>query len=101
MPYEALQPEHAVIQAFIDDRKYKIPEGEEQIDMCKAIEDMKDDARMEGRAEGRAEGRQEGSLQMANDMAKKMLQHNEPIEKIIEYTSLSNQQIQELAQQIQ
>jgi len=75
----------------------KIPEGEEPIDMCKAIEDMKYDARMEGRAVGLAEG----SRQMANDMARKMLQHNEPIEKIIEYTSLSYQQIQELAQQIQ
>ena len=31
----------------------------------------------------------------------KMLKKNEPIEKIIEYTSLTNQQIQELAKQIQ
>ncbi|WP_037325523.1 Rpn family recombination-promoting nuclease/putative transposase [Anaerovibrio sp. RM50] len=28
---------------------FKIPEGEEQIDMCKAIEDMKEDVRMEER----------------------------------------------------
>jgi len=55
----------------------------------------------EGRAEGRAEGWQEGSMQRANDMAMKMLKKNEPVEKIIEYTSLTNQQIQELAQQIQ
>ena len=39
---------------------FKIPEGEEPIDMCKAIEDMKDDARNEGRIEGRNEGRIEG-----------------------------------------
>lgn len=47
------------------------------------------------------EGRAEGSLQRANDVAIKMLQKNEPVEKIVEYTSLSNQQIQKLAQQIQ
>lgn len=65
--------------------------------MCEIMEKLQE----EGRAEGRAEGRQEGSLQRANDVAMKMLRSNEPIEKIVEYTSLSNQQIQELAQQIQ
>lgn len=50
--------------------------------------------------EGRAEGWQAGSLQRANDTAIKMLKKNEPIEKIIEYTSLTDQQVQELAQQI-
>lgn len=65
--------------------------------MCEIMEKLQE----EGRAEGRAEGRQEGSLQRANDVAMKMLRSNEPIEKIVEYTSLSNKQIQELAQQIQ
>ena len=61
--------------------------------MCEIMEKLHE--------EGRAEGRQEGSLQRANDTAMKMLKKNEPIDKIIEYTSLTNQQIQELAQQIQ
>jgi len=37
-------------------------------------------------------------LQKATDMALKMLQNNEPIEKIIEYTGLTEQQLQKLTQ---
>ena len=58
------------------------------------------DAREEGHAEGLSEGISEGRTQMAIDTAKKMLKKNEPIEKIIEYTSLTEHEIQELAQQI-
>jgi len=57
------------------------------------MEKLQDEGRVEGRQEGLAEGR--------SQIAIKMLQKNEPIEKIVEYTSLSNQQVQELAQQIQ
>ena len=64
--------------------------------MCKAIEDMKEDARNEGRIEGH----QEGFAESQSQMAMKMLRKNEPIEKILEYTSLSEKQLQELAQQI-
>ena len=39
---------------------FKIPEGEKPINMCKAIEDMKEDARKEGCMEGRIEGGNEG-----------------------------------------
>ena len=60
--------------------------------MCEIMEKLQD----EGRAEGRAEGRTERN----NEMALKMLHYNEPIEKIMEYTSLSAERIQELAQQI-
>ena len=61
--------------------------------MCEIMEKLQDEGRVEGRQEGLAEGR--------SQIAIKMLQKNEPIEKIVEYTSLSNQQVQELAQQIQ
>ena len=40
----------------------KIPEGEEQINMCQAIEDMKTDARNEGLQEGIKEGRVDAQL---------------------------------------
>lgn len=56
------------------------------------------EAHNDGKAEGRAEGLEEGSLQKATDMALKMLQNNEPIEKIIEYTGLTEQQLQKLTQ---
>ena len=56
------------------------------------------EAHNDGKAEGRAEGLKEGSLQKATDMALKMLQNTEPIEKIIEYTGLTEQQLQKLIQ---
>ena len=44
----------------VTNSKLKIPEQEEKIDMCKAIQDIRADGRAEGRAEGQAEGRAEG-----------------------------------------
>lgn len=48
----------------------EIFEGEEQIDMCKAIEDMKDDARNEGRVEGRLEGQRNAHLASIRNLMK-------------------------------
>ena len=55
--------------------------------MCEIMQRLQD----EGRAEGRAEERY--------STAKRMLLFNEPIEKIVAYTSLSEDCIKELAQQ--
>ena len=87
--YKSLNREAARTISVCANVDFKIPEGEEPIDMCKAIEDMKDDARKEGFAESQSQ------------KAMKMLKKNEPVEKIMEYTSLSDQQIQELALKIQ
>ena len=87
--YKSLNRDAARTISVCANVDFKIPEGEEPIDMCKAIEDMKDDARKEGFAESQSQ------------MAMKMLKKNEPVEKIMEYTSLSDQQIQELALKIQ
>ena len=56
--------------------------------MCEIMEKLQD--------EGQAEGRTERN----NEMALKMLHYKEPIEKIMEYISLSAERIHELAQQI-
>lgn len=87
--YKSLDREAAQTISVCANVDFKIPEGEEKINMCKAIEDMKNDARQEGFAESQSQ------------IAMKMLRKNEPVEKIVEYTSLSSQQIQELVQQIQ
>lgn len=52
------------------------------------------------RDEGYNEGHDDGKREAGRLIATKMLEKNEPIEKIMEYTSLTEQQIQELAQQI-
>ena len=49
---------------------------------------------MEAHNDGKAEGRAENQA----DTAIKMLKNNEPIEKIIEYTGLTEQQLQKLTQ---
>lgn len=40
--------------------EFKIDEKEEEVNMCKALEDLKEEGRKEGRKEGREEGRKEG-----------------------------------------
>ena len=40
--------------------EFKIDEKEEEVNMCKALEDLKEEGREEGRKEGREEGRKEG-----------------------------------------
>lgn len=37
--------------------------GQEAVDVCAAIEEMKKDSRMEGRLEGKIEGRLEGKIE--------------------------------------
>lgn len=44
------------------DIKMELQDGKGEISMCKAIEDMKEEAMQEGRKEGREEGREEGKL---------------------------------------
>ena len=55
------------------------------------------EARNEGKEEGLAEGLAEGLTKMATTVAMNMLSKNEPIDKIAEYTGLTEEQIQELA----
>ena len=52
--------------------------------------------RAEGRAEGHAEGLVEGREEKAFEMARAMLQDGESIEKIMRYTKLSREQIENM-----
>ena len=49
-----------------------------------------------GLAKGRAEGRAEGMMQRQLDIAKMMLEDGEPIEKIMRYTGLTEEEIEKL-----
>lgn len=53
-------------------------------------------AREEGREEGRKEAREEGEKQKAKETARKMLEDNVPIENIVKYTGLSEEEIKAL-----
>ncbi len=47
-----------------------------------------------GREEGRKEGRKEGMAEGMEKVALKMIQQNEPIERIMVYTGLTEEQIE-------
>ena len=60
------------------------------------IERLKKEAMKLGEKKGRKEGLKEGEKRKAKKMAKKMKKEREPIEKIINYTGLSREEIEEL-----
>ena len=51
--------EAALVIKTITNTVIEISENEEEIDMCKAIDDMLNESRAKGRAEGKAEGQAE------------------------------------------
>lgn len=64
--------------------------------MCEIMQKLQD----EGHAAGLAEGRLEGRLEERTSMALDMLRNNEPMEKIIKYSHLTPERINELAQKL-
>ena len=57
--------------------------------MCKAMEDMRNEALEEGRAEGRAEGQ----AKERTTNIREMLLDNVPIDKIRQYTKATDEEI--------
>ena len=51
--------EAALVIKTITNTTIEISENKEEIDMCKAIDDMLNESRAKGRAEGKAEGQAE------------------------------------------
>jgi hypothetical protein len=62
--------------------------------MCKAMEDMRNEARAEGKAEGRAEGSKENAISVARKMLKtERFSH----EEIADFSGLTVDEVKELA----
>ena len=57
------------------------------------------EGRQEGRREGRREGRQEGRKEGLLEAAKAMLQGHLPVEQIVRFTGLSQEDVQKLAEE--
>ena len=90
----------------------KFENGEESVDMCKAIYDMvesgrregreegriegREEGREEGRAEGRAEGREMGIKEERLEHARRMKARHYPIEDICDITGLKPEVIEKL-----
>ena len=62
------------------------------------LESAKEDGREEGREEGRAEGLEEGRAELQHEMARQMLAHGEPLDKISLYSGLSADEIERITQ---
>ena len=84
---------------------FKMPVGEEEIEMCVAMEQLKAEwtaegraeGRMEGRMEGRAEGRAEMRVEMQERIALQALRMKMNCNDIQKLTSLSMEEITSLA----
>ncbi len=77
--------------------KVKIDEGKESVDMCLAIQEMREESGIEGRNEGRCEGRNEGELEGAITFAKELGIPKEEVKKsfMLKYQK-SEQETEEL-----
>ena len=79
----------------------KIEEGKESVDMCLAIQEMREESRsagrIEGRIEGRIQGRSEGELEGAITFAKELGISREEVKKsfMVKYEK-SEQETEEL-----
>ena len=70
---------------------------EEELDYLAALKvRAREEGRAEGREEGRAEGRAEGEMNKAREMAKAMLDLGIPVEKIMQVSKLTEDEIRKL-----
>ena len=68
-------------------------------DSLKYYRDLKnslDTARDEGKEEGKIEGKLEGKIEREIEIAIEMLKANEPIDKVMRFTGLTQEQIEQL-----
>ena len=72
--------------------KFDIPVGKEAVNVCKAIEDMKMDARNEGRSEGRNEGLNEGISKAVTMLKDLQLTKDAAIQQIMKNYSLPDKE---------
>ena len=83
------------------DRVRYFKEDEGVSTMCKAMEDMRNEAHEEGRLEGKIEGRLEGRTVERRTYIREMLLDHVPIEKIKQYTSATDEEILEIQRNLQ
>ena len=69
--------------------------------MCKAMEDMRNEAHEEGRLEGKIEGKIEGRTAERRTHIREMLLDHVPIEKIKQYTSATDEEILEIQRKLE
>jgi hypothetical protein len=77
--------------------KLVIDNGKEKVDMCKAIQEMREDARLEGRNEGRSEGARDANT----ETAKKVIALGKlSFDEIAVICNLTPEEVQKLAEEM-
>ncbi|MCM1007955.1 MAG: Rpn family recombination-promoting nuclease/putative transposase [Ruminococcus flavefaciens] len=71
--FHSVPRQAAVVINTITNSQLEIKDGEESIDVCKAIEDMRNDAIQEGEAKGRAEGEAKGRAETLKEVLRNMI----------------------------
>ena len=103
--YQNISRKTADMINIVTGSELKFENGEESVDMCKAIYDIREDAKLEGKLEGRLEGKLEGKLEGTHDanveVAKKLLVLKKfSVEEISSICSLALEEVEELSAEI-
>ena len=99
--YRRMDRDSANLINVVTSSKLTYPEEEDEIDMCKAIEDMRFEAEAKGRAKGREEGRAEGNTErILTDLKNVMDSINVSIEEAMDILKIDPLKRQDYAARI-
>lgn len=91
--FRRLDRQAAEVINLVTNSKLKYSQGEGKVDMCLAIEEMRNDSKLEGRKEGRKEGRVEGRIEGAVETYREVgVPQQETVQRIADKFSISMQQ---------
>ncbi len=90
--FRRLERQAAEVINVTTNSKLKYAEGQEEVDVCAAIEEMKMDSRTEGRIEGKMEGKIEGSVETYREVGYSI---KDTIKRVAEKFSISMQKSEE------
>ena len=99
--YSRMERDSANLINIVTNSNLTYPEEGDEINMCKAIEDMRAEAKAKGRAEGREEGRAEGNTErILTDLKNVMDSINVSIEEAMEILKIDPLQRQKYAARV-
>ena len=92
--FKSLERSAAEIINVATNSKIKFEQGKETVDMCLAIQEMREESRIKGRIEGRDEGRIEGIKAFIQDKAEDGVAENIIIAKLQRHFALDEETAQ-------
>lgn len=96
--YEVAAKYMNVKELFVKKERYKGKDG--KVDMCKAMQELREEERAAGRAEGRTEGRAEGQAEELRNIVINMLVLKVQEEEIIKFTGCTMELLAQLRSEL-